>query len=205
MALLSAREKQILGFIAQETETRGYPPSVREIGLAVGLRSSSTVHGYLASLENKGYIRRDPSKPRAIEVLMDSDQLPPPTREVSNVPVVGRVTAGHPILAVENIDEYFPLPRSFAGEDDVFMLRVSGESMIGAGILDSDYVIVRKQPSAADGDIVVALIDDEATVKRFFRDDDQVRLQPENPAYSPIITNRAVLLGKVVGLVRRIH
>ncbi|MCR4427397.1 MAG: transcriptional repressor LexA [Firmicutes bacterium] len=205
MSELSAREKQILAFIAKETESRGYPPSVREIGHAVGLKSTSTVHGYLASLERKGHIRRDPVKPRAIEVLMDGDAVPVPARGVVSIPVVGRVTAGAPILAVENIDEYFPLPRSFAGESEVFMLKVSGESMIGAGILDGDYVIVRRQAAAANGDIVVALIEDEATVKRFFHEDGHIRLEPENPAFSALITEKATVLGKVVGLVRRIH
>lgn len=205
MKPLSNREKQILEYIAREQESRGYPPSVREIGFAVGLRSSSTVHGYLAALESKGYIKRDPSKPRAIEVLLGTDNLPPATRDVANVPVVGKVTAGQPILAVENIDDYLPLPRSLAGEGDSFLLRVSGESMIGAGILDGDYVIVRKQSSATNGEVVVAMIEDEATVKRFYRDEGFVRLEPENPAFSPIVSPNAVVIGKVIGLVRKIH
>ncbi|HAI85517.1 MAG TPA: repressor LexA [Firmicutes bacterium] len=205
LSSLSARERQILQHIAGDIEVRGYPPSVREIGEAVGLRSSSTVHGYLSSLERKGYIRRDPAKPRAIEVLLGPDQLPPPTRDIMNVPVVGRVTAGQPILAVENVDDYFPLPRSLAGEAESFMLRVSGESMVGAGILDGDYVIVRKQQAAANGEIVVAMIGDEATVKRLFREDGIVRLEPENPAYEPIVSDSIAVLGKVIGLVRKIH
>ncbi len=205
LSSLGAREKQVLEYIARELEVRGYPPSVREIGEAVGLRSSSTVHGYLSSLERKGYIRRDPAKPRAIEVLLGPDQLPPPTREIMNVPVVGRVTAGQPILAVENVDDYFPLPRSLAGEAESFMLRVSGESMVGAGILDGDYVIVRRQQAAANGEIVVAMIDDEATVKRLFRENGRIRLEPDNPAYEPIISDTVTILGKVIGLVRKIH
>ena len=205
LSSIGAREKQILEYIARELESRGYPPSVREIGEAVGLRSSSTVHGYLSSLERKGYIRRDPAKPRAIEVLLGPDQLPPPTREIMNVPIVGRVTAGQPILAVENVDDYFPLPRSLAGEEESFMLKVSGQSMVGAGILDGDYVIVRRQQSAANGEIVVAMIDDEATVKRIFREDGRIRLEPANPAYSTIVSDSVAILGKVIGLVRKIH
>ena len=205
MAMLSAREEQILQLISDQIEERGYPPSVREIGQAVGLKSTSTVHGYLSSLERKGYIRRDAAKPRAIEVIMGVDRMPLPARDVLNVPLVGRVTAGQPILAVENIADYFPLPRSLAGEGDSFLLEVSGESMVGAGILDGDYVLVRKQSTAENGEIVVALIEDEATVKRFYLDADHVRLEPENPAFSPIITDRAILLGKVIGLVRKIH
>jgi repressor LexA len=205
LPMLNAREKQILNFISRQIEERGYPPSVREIGHAVGLRSSSTVHGYLSSLEDKGYIRRDAAKPRAIEVVMGADRMPPPGRDVLSVPLVGQVTAGQPILAVENIADYFPLPRSLAGEGDAFLLRVSGNSMVGAGILDGDYVLVRKQSTAENGEIVVALIDDEATVKRFYLDATHVRLEPENPAFSPIITDRAILLGKVIGLVRKIH
>ena len=205
MAMLSAREEQILQLISDQIEERGYPPSVREIGQAVGLKSTSTVHGYLSSLERKGYIRRDAAKPRAIEVIMGVDRMPLPARDVLNVPLVGRVTAGQPILAVENIADYFPLPRSLAGECDSFLLQVSGESMVGADILDGDYVLVRKQPTAENGDIVVALIEDEATVKRFYRDGNHVRLEPENPAFSAIITDKAMLLGKVIGLVRKIH
>ncbi len=205
MAPLSFREKQILEFICDELESKGYPPAVREICLGVNLKSSSTVHGYLSSLEAKGYIKRDPTKPRAIEVLLNADDLPPATREVASIPLLGRVTAGNPILAVENIDEYIPLPRSMAEEDEAFLLRVVGESMIEAGILDGDLVIVRKQSSANNGDIVVAMIDEEATVKRFYREDGHIRLEPANPAFSPIISSEATVLGKVTGLIRRIH
>ncbi len=205
VAHLSHREKQILEYICKVLESRGYPPSVREIGLAVNLKSSSTVHGYLASLEEKGYIRRDPTKPRAIEVLLGPDDLPFAPREVASIPLVGRVTAGNPILAVENIDDYLPLPRSLADQEDCFLLRVVGDSMIEAGILDGDLVIVRKQPTANNGDIVVAMIDDEATVKRFYRENGHIRLEPANPAYSPIISSNAAVLGKVTGLIRKIH
>lgn len=200
---MSRRQKQILEFIAKEAESRGYPPSVREIGQAVGLKSTSTVHGHLSQLEKKGYIRRDPTKPRAIEVLPTSGRARPGS--VMAVPIVGRVTAGQPVLAVENIEDYFPLPMDFGEPGAVFILRVRGDSMIEAGILDDDYVIVRQQDVADNGDIVVALIDDEATVKRFFRQADCIRLQPENRFMDPIIVQDVSVLGKVVGVVRRIH
>lgn len=203
MRELTARQKQILEFIKERVRVKGYPPSVREIGEAVGLRSSSTVHGHLNRLEEKGYIRRDPTKPRAIEILDGNDSIP--KKEMVQVPVVGKVTAGEPILAVENVEDYFPLPRDFAPYDNVFMLRVRGDSMIEAGILDQDYVVVRQQQDATNGDIVVALIGDEATVKRFYREADHIRLQPENPVYEPIIVNDVQILGKVVGVLRHIH
>lgn len=200
---LSPRQKQVLEFIRQEVAEKGYPPSVREIGHAIGLASSSTVHGHLQKLEEKGYIRRDPTKPRAIEILSPGA---PHRQQAVSVPVVGRVTAGQPILAVENIEEHLAISRDLlpAG-DDVFVLRVKGESMIGAGIFSGDYVFVRQQDTAANGDIVVALIDDEATVKRFFFEADHVRLQPENPAMAPIRVKDARILGKVVGVFRRLH
>jgi repressor LexA len=198
---LTNRQKQILDFIKRQTRDRGYPPSVREIGEAVGLNSSSTVHGHLARLEEKGYLRRDPTKPRAIEVLQDDDRAVQRHRLVS-VPLVGRVTAGQPILAVENIEDYVPLPRDMAGGEGTFLLSVRGESMIGAGIHDGDLIIVRPQASAENGDIVVALLDDEATVKRYYREKKGVRLQPENPAMDPIVTKDVVILGKVIGLFR---
>ncbi|KPC99588.1 LexA repressor [Geobacillus sp. BCO2] len=177
MTKLSKRQQQILEFIKQEVRTKGYPPSVREIGEAVGLASSSTVHGHLARLENKGYIRRDPTKPRAIEIL-DPD-MAKEKEEMISVPIIGKVTAGQPITAVENIEGYFPLPKRLAsGEEQLFMLEVMGDSMIEAGILDGDYVIVRQQSSANNGDIVVAMTEDnEATVKRFFK-----RKRPHPPA-----------------------
>lgn len=201
---LTPRQRQILDYIKSEVRSKGYPPSVREIGDAVGLSSSSTVHGHLGKLEQKGYIRRDPTKPRAIE-LLGTDSPTIQNREIIHVPIIGRVTAGAPILAVENIEDFFPMPRDFAHYEDVFMLKVRGDSMINAGILNGDYVVVRQQSHADNGEIVVALIDDEATVKRFFLEDGYVRLQPENPTLAPIITPSAQVLGKVVGVFRRIH
>lgn len=199
---LTWREAQILEYIKGQVRTKGYPPSVREIGRVVGLKSSSTVHSHLGKLEAKGYIRRDPTKPRAIEILDKSELEVKPT---INVPVVGRVTAGEPILAQENIEDYFPIPRDFSPYEDQFMLHVKGESMIGAGILDGDYVLVRRQQSASDGDIVVALLGDEATVKRFFKEKDHIRLQPENSTMEPILVKDVQILGRVVGVFRRIH
>ncbi|MEW8977495.1 MAG: transcriptional repressor LexA [Symbiobacterium sp.] len=199
---LTERQRQILQFIKDEIRTKGYPPSVREIGEALGLSSSSTVHGHMTRLEEKGYIRRDPTKPRAIEVLDGSTtQL----RRTIAVPVVGRVTAGQPILAQENIEEHFPLPADFvrADESELFFLTVQGDSMVEAGILDGDLVLVKRQQHANNGDIVVALIEDEATVKRFFKEQDHIRLQPENRFMDPIIVPDCQVLGKVVGLVRR--
>ncbi|NLK51948.1 MAG: transcriptional repressor LexA [Syntrophomonadaceae bacterium] len=199
---ISPRQEAILNFIKKQTRTKGYPPSVREIGQAVGLHSSSTVHGHLRQLEKYGYIRRDPTKPRAIEILHNNFA---PVKEMVNLPIVGKVTAGTPILATENVEDVFSLPLDFVGEEESFMLRIQGESMIGAGILDGDYVVIRRQNSAQNGDIVVALLEDEATVKRFYREADHVRLQPENPQLDPILTREVTILGKVVGLVRRIH
>ncbi len=199
---LTPRQREIFRFIKSEVMKKGYPPSVREIGSAVGLSSSSTVHGHLGKLEEKGYIRRDPTKPRAIEVVYDRDAA---RKEIINVPIVGRVTAGEPILAVENIEDFFPMPKDFANYEDVFMLKVRGDSMIGAGILDGDYVVVRQQSHAENGDIVVALIGEEATVKRFFREADHVRLQPENPNLAPIRSTDVQILGKVVGVFRKVR
>jgi repressor LexA len=203
LASLTERQKQILDFIKKQTREKGYPPSVREIGESVGLSSSSTVHGHLARLAEKGYIHRDPSKPRAIEILDDDGRALQRQRMVS-VPLLGRVTAGTPILAVENIEDYIPLPRDLTGADDVFLLSVRGDSMVGAGIHDGDLIIVRPQPSADNGDIVVALLDDEATVKRFFKEKGAVRLQPENPTMAPIVAKNVSVIGKVVGLFRRL-
>jgi repressor LexA len=207
MTKLSKRQQQILDFIKKEVKTKGYPPSVREIGEAVGLASSSTVHGHLARLESKGYIRRDPTKPRAIEIL-DADFTASKEKEgVVSVPMIGKVTAGQPITAIENVEDYFPLPkRLVSAEDQVFMLEVMGDSMIEAGILDGDYVIVRQQSSADNGDIVVAMTEDnEATVKRFFKEKDHIRLQPENSNLEPIIVRNCTILGKVIGVYRIIH
>jgi repressor LexA len=201
---LSKRQQDILDFIKQEVQEKGYPPSVREIGEAVGLASSSTVHGHLARLESKGLIRRDPTKPRAIEIK--EDELVPKISAV-NVPIIGKVTAGQPITAIENVEDYFPLPDRYVSPDEqVFMLEVMGDSMIEAGILDGDYVIVRQQQSANNGDIVVAMTeDDEATVKRFFKEKDYIRLQPENSTLEPIIVRNVSILGKVIGVYRNIH
>ncbi|TWN12088.1 transcriptional repressor LexA [Bacillus licheniformis] len=207
MTKLSKRQLDILRFIKEEVKRKGYPPSVREIGEAVGLASSSTVHGHLARLETKGLIRRDPTKPRAIEVLDTEEEIHIPKNQVVNVPVIGKVTAGTPITAVENIEEYFPLPERLAPPDEhVFMLEIMGESMIDAGILDQDYVIVKQQNTANNGDIVVAMTeDDEATVKRFFKEETHIRLQPENPTMEPIILQNVTILGKVIGVFRTVH
>ena len=206
MSKISDRQQSILEFIRSEVRERGYPPSVREIGEAVGLASSSTVHGHLDRLEKKGYIRRDPTKPRAIELLGDDHQRDLFQHSIVRVPLVGKVTAGNPITAIENIEEYFPLPAHMVRDDEVFMLSVIGESMIEAGIHDGDYVIVRQQPTAMNGEIVVAMTEeDEATVKTFYRERDHVRLQPENPALEPIILNQVTILGKVIGVFREIH
>lgn len=207
---MTDRQREILDFIRAELHRRGYPPSVREIGEAVGLSSSSTVHSHLAALEAKGFIRRDPSKPRALEVLDFRDgDLAIDMGSVRSVPVVGSVAAGAPILAAENIEQTLPLPAEIVG-DSTFILKVRGDSMIEAGILDGDFVVVRQQPTAVNGDIVVAMIDSdsggepEATVKRFFRESDRVRLQPENSALEPIYVRDVTVLGKVVALFRKV-
>jgi repressor LexA len=190
----------MLDYIKVHIQERGFPPSIREIGQAVGLKSSSSVHGYLVRLENKGLIRRDPAKPRTIEVCNFGDFAP---GRIVQVPVVGKVTAGQPILAVEHIEEYFPLPAEVTQDADVFMLRVRGESMIEAGILEGDYVVVRKQNAADDGDIVVALLGDEATVKTFYLEEDGIRLQPANALMEPIYARDVQILGKVIGIFRK--
>lgn len=207
MTKISKRQQDILDFIKGEVKKKGYPPSVREIGEAVGLASSSTVHGHLARLESKGLIRRDPTKPRAIEILEMDESINIPRNNVVNVPVVGKVTAGLPITAIENVEEYFPLPERLAPADEqVFMLEIMGESMIEAGILDGDYVIVKQQQTANNGDIVVAMTEeDEATCKRFFKEKDFIRLQPENSTMDPIILRNVSILGKVIGVYRHIH
>ncbi|MHA6261194.1 transcriptional repressor LexA [Sporosarcina sp. CAU 1771] len=203
---ISKRQEDIMDFIKSEVKQKGYPPSVREIGTAVGLASSSTVHGHLARLESKGYIRRDPTKPRAIEIL-DPEGMDIFKPGVLNVPLIGKVTAGLPITAIENIEEYFPLPESFGmAEDQLFMLEIVGNSMIEAGILNGDHVVVKQQQTAQNGEIVVAMTeDDEATVKRFFKEKDYFRLQPENSSMEPIIVDNVSILGKVVGVYRHIH
>lgn len=200
---LSDRQIAILNFIKKELLKKGYPPSVREIGEAVGLSSSSTVHGHLAQLEDKGYIRRDPTKPRAIEILEGNSHVV--RKEIINVPIIGRVAAGQPILAVENVEDTFPLPVDFVNNDNVYILSVRGDSMINAGILDGDYVVVRQQSDAKNGDIVVALLEEEATVKTFYKEKDYIRLQPENPALEPIYSTDVKIMGKVIGVFRRLH
>ncbi len=203
MRKISERQQQILDFIKSEVDSKGYPPSVREIGDAVGLQSSSTVHGHLRKLEELEYIRRDPSKPRAIEIL--GGESSPKVRALT-VPVLGRVTAGEPILAVENIEEYYPIPKDFVDHEDIFILRIKGESMIEAGILDGDYVLVESQETASNGEIVVALVgEEEATVKRFFHEGTYIRLQPENSTMEPILVDDVLILGKVIGVFRRIR
>lgn len=198
---LNTRQKQILDYIKENLRAKGYPPSVREIGEAVGLSSSSTVHSHLNKLESLGFIKRDPTKPRAIDVL---DEAPWRQKTVIPVSLVGLVTAGQPILAVENIEETYPLPAELVGsEDSVFMLSVKGDSMINAGILDGDYLLIRQQDNASNGDIVVALIDnEEATVKRFFKEARRIRLQPENDSMEPIYAENVSIIGKVIGLFR---
>ncbi len=205
MDKLSKRQKDILNFIIETVKGKGYPPSVREIGEAVGLASSSTVHGHLERLERKGYIRRDPEKPRAIEITTD-DFTYGQDESVKKVPLLGRVTAGVPITAYENIEDYFPLPRQIVKSDQVFMLRVIGDSMIEAGIFDGDLIIIRQQNTANNGEIVVAMTEeDEATVKRFYKEKARFRLEPENSAMEPIIVDNITILGKVIGLYRDIH
>jgi repressor LexA len=192
-------QQKILEFIKSEVQLKGYPPSVREIGDAVGLKSTSTVHGHLTRLEKKGLLHRDSMKPRAMEVL-GGDPFP----KAVSVPLVGRVTAGIPILAEENIEENIALPESMVGEGKFFILHVKGESMIDAGIMDGDFVVVRQQPDANNSDIVVAMVEDEATVKRFYKENGVFRLQPENPTMKPIIVPNVTILGKVVSLFRRL-
>ncbi|MMZ54080.1 LexA repressor [compost metagenome] len=209
MKKLSARQMKILDFIKKEVNEKGYPPSVREIAEAVGLASSSIVHGHLDRLEKRGLIRRDPTKPRAIEILDGNRSRGISTLEAVKtvtVPVIGSVTAGMPITAIENIEEYFVLPENVVGSDAVYMLRIRGESMIEAGILNNDYVIVRQQNTANNGDIVVAMTaEDEATVKRIFKEKDHIRLQPENSKMETIILPSVIVLGKVIGVYRNIH
>lgn len=197
---ISDKQREILEYIKKEILNRGYPPAVREICEAVDLKSTSSVHSHLETLEKNGYIRRDPTKPRAIEIIDENFNLT--RREVVNVPMVGRVAAGQPILAVENIDNYFPIPAEFMPNEESFMLRVKGESMINAGILDGDNILVKRQKDARNGDMVVALVDDSATVKTFYRENGHIRLQPENDDMDPIIVPDCEILGKVFGVFR---
>ena len=197
---ITKKQTEILEYIKTQILNKGYPPSVRDICQAVDLKSTSSVHAHLETLEKNGYIRRDPTKLRAIEIIDDNFNLT--RREVVNVPLVGRVAAGEPILAVENVVSYFPIPAEYMPNEDVFMLTVKGESMINMGIYDGDNIIVSKCSSARNGEVVVALVDDSATVKRFYREDGHIRLQPENDYMDPIIVPDCEILGKVIGLVR---
>ena len=197
---ISDKQKEILEYMKQEILNKGYPPTVRDICEAVKLKSTSSVHSHLETLEKNGYIRRDPTKPRAIEIIDDNFNLT--RREVTNVPMVGRVAAGEPILAVENIDSYFPIPTEYMPNAESFMLKVKGESMINAGIFDGDQILVEKCSTARNGDMVVALVDDSATVKTFYKEGDHIRLQPENDSMDPIIVDNCEIIGKVFGVFR---
>ncbi|RGX91001.1 transcriptional repressor LexA [Roseburia sp. OF03-24] len=197
---ISSKQQEILEYIKQEILNKGYPPAVREICEAVHLKSTSSVHSHLETLEKNGYIRRDPTKPRAIEIIDDNFNLT--RREVVNVPILGQVAAGQPLLAVENIENYFPIPTEFMPNAETFMLKVKGDSMINAGIFNGDKILVQKQSDAQNGDIVVALVDDSATVKTFYKENGHYRLQPENDTMDPIIVNECSILGKVFGIMR---
>ena len=197
---ISKKQMEILEYIKSEILRIGYPPAVREICEAVNLRSTSSVHAHLESLEKNGYIRRDPTKPRAIEIIDDTFNLT--RREMVNVPMVGQVAAGEPILAEENITNYFPIPMEFMPNNDTFMLTVRGDSMINVGIYDGDYVLVEKRQTASNGEIVVALVEDSATVKTFYKEAGYYRLQPENDDMDPIIVMNCEILGKVIGVFR---
>lgn len=198
---ITKKQEEILNYMKNEILNRGFPPSVREICEAVSLKSTSSVHAHLESLEKNGYIRRDPTKPRAIEILDENFNLT--RREMVNVPMIGTVAAGQPILAVENVDSYFPIPAEFMPNEQSFLLKVKGDSMVNAGILNGDHVLVKQQSTAQNGDIVVALIEDSATVKTFYKEKGQIRLQPENDAMDPIIVHGDLqILGKVFGVFR---
>jgi len=213
---LNKREKTILKFIEKQIKLNSYPPSVREIGKAVGLKSTATVHGYLARLEEKGYIKKESQKGRTLRLIKGVSGEEKNTKEITetkqiytgkemvDVPVIGKITAGTPILAVENVTDTFPIPIDFVGNSESFMLTVSGESMIEAGILDGDYILVKRQNTAHNGEMVVALIEDEATVKTFYKEKGYIRLQPENSAMKPIIVPDCQILGKVAGVFRKI-
>lgn len=197
---ISAKQKEILEYIKSQILDRGFPPAVRDICEAVGLKSTSSVHSHLETLEKNGYIRRDPTKPRAIEILDDSFNFN--RREMANVPLIGRVAAGEPLLAQQNIESYFPVPLEFMPNNQAFMLTVKGESMVNAGILDGDMVLVEQLSTARNGDMVVALIEDGATVKTFYKEDGHIRLQPENDTMDPIIVTDCQIMGKVIGVFR---
>ena len=197
---ISKKQSEILEYIKSEILQRAYPPAVREICEAVNLKSTSSVHSHLETLEKNGYIRRDPTKPRAIEIIDDTFNLT--RRDMVQVPIIGRVAAGEPLLAQENIEEYFPIPSDFMPNNETYMLKVKGESMINAGILDGDFVLVEKKSTADNGDMVVALVEDGATVKRFYKEEGVYRLQPENDHMDPIIVQEVSILGKVIGVFR---
>lgn len=197
---ITKKQTEILEYIKSQILNKGYPPSVRDICTAVNLKSTSSVHAHLETLEKNGYIRRDPTKPRAIEIIDDNFNLT--RREVVNVPLIGQVAAGQPLLAVENITGYFPIPAEFIPKEEVFMLNVKGESMVNAGIYNGDQIIVKQQSTASNGEIVVALVDDSATVKRFYKENGHIRLQPENDFMEPIIVDSCEIIGKVIGLIR---
>ena len=197
---ITAKQKEILEYIKSQILERGFPPAVRDICEAVHLKSTSSVHSHLETLEKNGYIRRDPTKPRAIEILDDSFNFM--RREMVNVPIIGRVAAGEPILAEQNVENYFPIPMEYMPNNQTFMLRVKGESMVNAGILSGDMVLVEQLSTAHDGDMVVALIEDGATVKTFYKEDGYIRLQPENDTMEPIIVSDVQILGKVIGVFR---
>lgn len=197
---ITDKQREILEYIKKEILNRGYPPTVRDICEAVNLKSTSSVHSHLETLEKNGYIRRDPTKPRAIEIVDDNFNLT--RREFANVPLIGQVAAGQPLLAVENIESYFPIPTEFMPNAESFMLKVKGESMINAGIFNGDNILVEKCDNVHNGDIVVALIDDSATVKTFYKEDGHIRLQPENDTMDPIIVPDCKIVGKVFGVFR---
>lgn len=200
---ITKKQQEILDYIKQQIINKGYPPAVRDICDAVELKSTSSVHAHLETLEKNGYIRRDPAKPRAIEIVDDTFNVT--RREIVNVPIIGTVTAGQPILAVENIDGYFPIPMEYMPNAQTFMLKVKGDSMINAGIFNGDRILVEQTSSARNGDKVVALIDDSATVKTYYKEDGHYRLQPENDTMDPIIVDNLKILGRVIGLFRMIN
>lgn len=202
MKPLTDKQKRVLLFIEEQVACHNYPPSVREIGKALGINSTATVHAYLDILNEKGYIKRQPSKPRAIKLLRGATGLP--EQKCFFAPLIGRITAGAPILAEENLEGYFPVPHHLSVDEDCFVLQVSGDSMVNAGIRDQDYVFIRQQKNADNGEIVAVLIGDEATVKRIYFEKDGLRLQPENEAFAPLFVRQAEILGKVIGLFRRL-
>lgn len=197
---ITKKQTEILEYIKSQILNKGYPPSVRDICTAVNLKSTSSVHAHLETLEKNGYIRRDPTKPRAIEIIDDNFNLT--RREVVNVPLIGQVAAGQPLLAVENVTSYFPIPAEYVPKEEVFMLKVKGDSMVNVGIYDGDQLIIKKQSTASNGEIIVALVDDSATVKRFYKENGHIRLQPENDFMEPIIVDSCEIIGKVIGLIR---